>query len=140
MNSLRQRAQAVLNDTSIDPQDRAIIRYALETHDPWLARFVRQAEAGEEVVDNLRELGTNEDDPSNEKIAALAERIYRRGDEPAIKSAALVVLMSAIENAAHPRAVANTAKHAAFTCCSELNFCGLIESQIAVFESEILRE
>jgi hypothetical protein len=55
MNALRERAQAVLNDETIDPQDRAIIRYALETHDPWLARFVRLAEAGEEVVDNLRE-------------------------------------------------------------------------------------
>ena len=140
MNALRQRAQAVLNDTSIDPQDRAVIRYALETHDPWLARFVRQAEAGEEVVDNLRELNTNEDDPSNEKIAALAERICRRGDEPAIKSAALVVLMSELENAAHPRALANTAKRVAFTRCGELNFCGVIESQIAVFESEVLRE
>jgi hypothetical protein len=29
INSLRQRAQAVLNDRSIDPQSRAIIRYAL---------------------------------------------------------------------------------------------------------------
>jgi len=140
MNALRERAQAVLNDETIDPQDRAIIRYALETHDPWLARLVRVAEAGDDVVDNLRELNTNGEDPSGEKIAALAAMICRRGDEPAIKSAALVVLMSALVNASHPRPLANTAKHVAFTRCGELNFCGVIEAQIPLFESEILRE
>lgn len=140
MNALRQRAQAVLDDKTIDPQSRAIIRYALETHDPWLARLVRRAEAGEEVAENLQELDTNEDEPGDEKIAALAELICRRGDESAIRSAALVVLMSALENAIHPRALANAAKHVAFTRCGELNFCGVIEAQIAVFESEILRE
>ena len=51
MNALKQRAQAVLNDRSIDPQSRAIIRYALETNDPWLAELVRRADAGETVVD-----------------------------------------------------------------------------------------
>ena len=140
VNALRQRAQTVLNDRSIDPQSRAIIRYALETHDPWLARLVRRAEAGEEVAESLQELDTDEDDPSDERIAALAELICRRGDESAIKSAALVVLMSALEDAINPRALANTAKHVAFTRCGELNFCGVIEAQIPVFESEILRE
>lgn len=140
MNALKERALAVLNDKSIDPQDRAVIRYAMETHDPWLARLVRRAEAGEEVAQNLQELDTDEDDPSDEKIAALAELMCRRGDEAAVKSAALVVLMSALENAKHPRALANTAKHVAFTRCSEFNFCGLIEAQIPVFEGEILGE
>ncbi len=140
MNVLKERALAVLNDTSIDPESRAVIRYAMETHDPWLARLVLRAEAGEEVAQNLQELDTDEDDPSGKKIAALAEVICRRGDEAAIKSAALVVLMSALENATHPRALANTAKHVAFTRCGEFNFCGVIDTQIAVFESEILRE
>jgi hypothetical protein len=140
MNALKERALAVLNDTSIDPQDRAIIRYAMETHDPWLARLVRRAEAGEGVGNSLQELNTDEDDPVGDKIAALAELICRRGDEPAIKSAALVVLMSALENATHPKALANTAKHVAFTRCSEFNFCGVIDAQIPVFECEILRE
>lgn len=140
MNALKQRAQAVLNDTSIDPESRAIIRYALETHDPWLARLVRRAEAGEEVVETLQELNTNEDNPIDDKITALAELICRRGDEPAVKSAALVVLMATLEDANHPRALANTAKHVAFTHCGELNFCGVIDAQIPVFESEILRE
>lgn len=51
MNALKRRAQAVLNDTSIDPQTRAIIRYALEVNDPWLARLVRYADAGESIDD-----------------------------------------------------------------------------------------
>lgn len=140
VNALRDRALAVLNDRSIDAESRAIIRYALETHDPWLARLVRRAEAGEEVVESLQEYEPSEEDPGDEKIAALAELICRRGDEPAIKAAALVVLMSALEDAAHPKALANTAKHLAFTRCGELNFCGMVEAQVAVFESEILRE
>ena len=52
MNALKQRAQAVLNDRSIDPQSRAIICYALETNDPWLAELVRRADAGETLVDS----------------------------------------------------------------------------------------
>lgn len=51
MNALKQRAQAVLNDSSIDPQSRAIIRYALETNDPWLAELVRRTDAGETIID-----------------------------------------------------------------------------------------
>jgi hypothetical protein len=42
-----------LNDTSIDTQSRAIIRYALETNDPWLAELVRRADAGEDVVEDF---------------------------------------------------------------------------------------
>jgi hypothetical protein len=140
VNALKQRAQAVLNDKTIDPQNRAIIRYALEIHDPWLARLVRRAEAGEDVVDNMRSGDTNEEDEGEEKIAALAEMICRAGDEPATKSAALVLLMSAIETATDPRALGNTAKHIALTRCSELNFCGVVDAQIATFESELLRE
>src|ERR1044071_5528967 len=60
IDALRQRAQAVLNDRTIDPQCRAIIRYALETHDPWLAKLVRRAEAGEDVVDNMQSVDTKE--------------------------------------------------------------------------------
>lgn len=138
-NALKQRAQAVLNDKTIDSQSRAIIRYALETHDPWLARLVRRAEAGEDVVDNMQSLGI-EDDSNEEKIAALAEIICRAGDEPATKSAALLVLLAAIEHATHPRALANTTKHVAFTQCGELNFCGIVDAQIAVLENELLRE
>src|SRR5215207_1784127 len=76
VNALKRRAQAVLNDKSIDPESRAIIRYALEINDPWLARLVRRADEGEPVVDNLgyeETPETNEDDPNAEKIEALTE-------------------------------------------------------------------
>ena len=62
-NALKRRAQAVLNDKSIDPQSRAIIRYALEINDPWLAELVRRADAGEPIVD----AHNFEDPPENNK-------------------------------------------------------------------------
>ena len=40
------RAEAVINDRSIDAQTRALIRYALETSDPWLAELLRRVDAG----------------------------------------------------------------------------------------------
>ena len=135
MNALQQRAQAVLNDRSLDPESRAIIRYALETNDPWLAELVRRADAGEDVFDNLQSIETDEDDSRYEKITALTELICRAGGE---QSAALLVLMAALENATHPKALANTAKHLAFTRCSELNLDGMVEAQIVVFESQLL--
>ena len=64
VNALKERAQAVLNDRSIDPQSRAVIHYALETNDPWLAELVRRADAGETIVDVtgfLKTCGTNEE-------------------------------------------------------------------------------
>ena len=129
-----------LRSDDLNSTSRAIIRYALETHDPWLARLVRKAEAGEDVVNNMQSLEIEEEDASEEKIAALAEIICRGGDEPATKSAALLVLLAALEQATHPRALANTAKHVAFTRCGELNFCGIVDAQIAVLENELLRE
>jgi hypothetical protein len=67
MNALTRRAQAVLHGTSIDPQSRAIIRYAMETHDPWLARLVRRADAGEAIVGtiDLEETPETNNDGSN---------------------------------------------------------------------------
>jgi hypothetical protein len=139
VDALTRRAQAVLNDKSIDAQSRAIIRYALETNDPWLAELVRRADEGEDVVENLQSIEADADDASEEKITALAEMICRAGDEPATKSAALLVLMAALERASNPKGLANTAKHLAFTCCGELNFCEMVDAQIPVLESELLR-
>ena len=139
INALKQRAQAVLNDRSIDPESRAIIRYALETNDPWLADLVRRADAGETVVDSAGFLKTPAS-TDEEKVAALAEMICRAGDEAGTKSAALLVLMSTLENASHPKALANLAKHFAFTRCGELNLTGMVEAQVAVFESELLAD
>jgi hypothetical protein len=141
VNALKRRAQAVLNDKSIDPQSRAIIRYALEVNDPWLAQLVRRADAGEEIVDSLGFEETPEpynDDSNEEKIEALAEMICRAGDEPGTRAAALLVLMATIENSSHPKALANTAKHLAFTRCAELNLYGMVDAQIALAEGELL--
>lgn len=138
VNALKQRAQAVLNDRSIDPESRAIIRYALETNDPWLAELVRQADDGETVVDSVGFVKTSSTD--EERLAALAELICRAGDEAGTKSAALLVLMSTLENASHPKALANLAKQFAFTRCVELNLNGMVEAQIKIFESELLAD
>ena len=141
VNALKRRAQAVLNDTSIDPQSRAIIRYALEVNDPWLAELVRRADAGEAIGDTLDFEGTpetNEDDSTEEKIEALTEMICRADDEPGTRAAALLVLMATVENSSHPKALANAAKHLAFTRCGELNLYGMVDAQIAIAEGELL--
>jgi hypothetical protein len=140
IGALKRRAQTVLNDQSIDPQTRAIIRYGLETNDPWLAELVRRADAGETVIgaiDFSQTPDTYEDDSSEEKIEALAEIICRAGDEPA---AALFVLMGTLECSTHPKALANTAKHFAFARCSESNLYGIVDAQIAFVEGELLAD
>src|SRR6185436_9451358 len=138
VNALKERAQAVINNRSIDAPSRAIIRYSLETNDPLLAEFVRRADAGETLVDEAGFLKRSRTD--EEKVEALAELICRAGDEAGTKSAALLVLMSTLENASHPKALANLAKHLAFTRCGELNFNGVVEAQIAVFERALLAD
>ena len=49
-----------------------------------------------------------------------------------------MVLMRTIENSTHPKVLANTAKHFAFTCCGEANLYGMVDAQIAVVEGELL--
>ena len=61
-NSLRQRAQAVINDRSIDAQTRAVIRYGLETNDPWLAELARGVDAGKTITDTIAVLANTCDD------------------------------------------------------------------------------
>ena len=137
-DALRRRAQAVINDRSVDPQWRNIVRYALEINDPWLPDLVRRADAGETIIEsNDFSLApkTNEDEPNEEKVEALADIICRAGDEAA---AALLVLMSTLENSAHPKLLANAAKHLAFTRCGESNLYGMVDAQIAVAEGELL--
>jgi hypothetical protein len=138
INALTQRAQSVLNDKSIDARSRAIIRYALETNDPWLAKLVSHAGAGESIADTLDFSDTHETNEANssvEKIEALAEIICGAGNESA---AALFVLMGTLCNSAHPAVLANTAKHFTFTRCGELNVYGMVDAQIAVLEDELL--
>lgn len=64
--------------------------------------------------------------------------ICRADDEPGTRAAALLVLMATLENSSHPKALANAAKHLAFTRCGELNLYGMVEAQIAVVEGELL--
>jgi hypothetical protein len=139
LNALKRRAQARLNDRSLDPQSRAILRYALETHDPWLAELVRRADAGEAIVDSADVDDTQQtyDETDEEKIEELMEIICRANVESGTRAAALLVLMATIENSPHPKALANTAKHVALTRCAELNVFGIVEAQIAVAESEL---
>jgi plasmid stability protein len=128
-DALRRRAQSIINDKSIEAETRAIIRYGLEINDPWLGDLVRCVDAGESVIDNLYVHS------SEEKIEALTDLICRAGDEP---SAALLVLLSTLENSSHPKALANTAKHLAFTRCGELNVHSIVDAQIALLEAELL--
>ena len=140
INALKRRAQAVLRDTSIDPQSRAIIRYALEINDPWLAELVRRAGAGEtpfDTVDFFQKPDTSQHYSTDEKVQTLVEMICRADDEPEKKSAALLVLMTTLENSAHPKALANTAKHLAFMRCGELNLYGMVDAQVATVEHEL---
>jgi len=55
-DALKRRAQSVINNKSIDANTRAVIRYGLETNDPWLADLVRRVAAGETIIDNLGRL------------------------------------------------------------------------------------
>ena len=134
--ALKRRARAVIEDKSIDADARAVIRYSLEIDDPWLADLVRRVDAGEAIIDELGFLQISTNEVSvEEKIEALTEMICRAGDEPA---AALLVLMSLLEDAPHPKALANAVKHVAFTHCGRLNLYGMVDAQIALLESELL--
>jgi hypothetical protein len=134
-DEIKRRAQSIINDRSIDAQSRTIIRYGLEINDPWLPELVRRVDAGESIIDCLNGPTLQTDE---EKVTALADLICRAGDEPETKSAALLVLMSTIENAAHPKALANATKHFAFTRCGELNLHEMVDAQVAVLEDELL--
>ena len=138
-DALRRRAQSVINDGSIDPQWRSIIRYALEISDPLLPDLVRRADAGEKIIETT-EFSTqeiNEDDSNEEKVEALTEIICQAGDETA---AALFVLMGTLENSAHPKLLANAVKHFAFTRCAELNLYGMVDAQLPLVEGELLAD
>lgn len=151
MNALKRRAQAILNDESLDAQSRAILRYGLETNDPWLAELVRRADAGESIIDAVQDLGgcdsqtpgpheldwtnTKIDEEFQQKIESLASIICQAGDESA---AALFVLMGTWQNSLHPKALANTAKHFAFARCSQSNVYGMVDAQMALVEGKLL--
>jgi hypothetical protein len=92
---------------------------------------VRCVDAGESIIDNLYVHS------SEERIEALTNLICRAGDEP---SAALLVLLSTLENSAHPKALANTAKHLALTRCGELNVYDFVDAQITALEDKLFAD
>ena len=141
-SALRKRAEAILNDKSIDAQSRAIIRYGLEINDPWLAELVQRAGAGERIADifdfsqttQADNDGPIDDGPSEQRIQRLAEIICGAGDESA---GALFVLMGTLQHSNQAEVLANTVKHLAFTRCGELNLFGMVDDQIAAIEREL---
>lgn len=140
-DALRRRAQSLINNKSIDAQSRALIQYSFEINDPWLAELVRRADAGEAIFDiDFSRTPETEEDLDEGKIEVLTRLLCRAGDEPACKSAALLVLMATLENANHPKALANMVKHLAFTRCSNLNLYGMVDAQIPVLETELFAE
>ena len=137
LNALKRRAQAVVNDKSIDARSRAIIRYGLETNDPWLAELVQRVDAGESIAETFDFSQTPiavAEISSEERIEFLAEIICRADNKSA---AALLVLMRTVENSAHAKLLANKAKHFAFAYCAELDLYGTVDAQIAVVKAEL---
>ena len=55
-DALKRRAQSVINNKSIDANTRAVIRYGLETNDPWLEDLICRVDAGKTIIDNLGRL------------------------------------------------------------------------------------
>lgn len=127
-DATKRRAESVINDKTIDPQWRTIIRAALELHDPSLAEFLTRAEARENIVDTFESLGPplpNEEDSTLRRIEALAEMICRGGDEP---TAALFMLMETLESSSQEKVLTSRAKHVAFSRCGELHVYEMIDA------------
>ena len=137
--AVRRRAQSLIKDRTIDAGDRAFIRYALATNDAaGLAELVRRADAGEPIIDESCMLEADDELSTEEKVERLAEMICQIGSQPETISAALLVLMSTLENSTEPKLLANHLKHLAFTRCGELNCFGMVDAQIAAIEAELL--
>ena len=138
-DAIKRRAQSLINDRTIDESDRAFIRYALATNDaPGLSELVRRADAGEPIIDESCMLEADDEISTEEKLERLAAMIFQAGSQPETRSAALLVLMSTLENSTEPKVLANYVKHIAFTRCGELNCFGMVDAQIASIESELL--
>jgi len=140
-DAVKRRAWAVIQDKSIDAGSRNLIRYALEINDPLVAELVLRVDAGESIADNINPRDTSEiaeSDSGIRAIEALVEIICGAGDDVGTRSAALLVLMGTVQDAEDPRALANAAKHFAFTQCGEFNAFGMVDAQIAMFGRELL--
>jgi len=138
-DAIKRRAQSLIKDSTIDACARTFIRYALEVNDDsGLSELVRRADAGEPIIDDSHLLEANEECSTEEKVERLTEMICQAGDQPETRAAALLVLMSTLENSTQPKVLANHVKHIAFTRCGELNCYGMVDAQIATMENELL--
>jgi hypothetical protein len=63
--------------------------------------------------------------------------ICQGGEELA---AALLVLIGMLEKSTHPKVLANTAKHVAFTRCGESNLYGVDDAQTAAVDGSCYPE
>lgn len=82
-----------------------------------------------------------EDDQAlDEKLEALSDLICRPGNEPDIKSGALLLLMSTIENSSRPHELATTTKYLAFLRCCELNLFNMVGEQVSLVERRLLMD
>jgi hypothetical protein len=138
-DAVRRRALSLIKDKGIDASDRDFIRYALATNDvPGLAELVRRADAGEPIVDDADILDADDEISTEEKLELLARLLCQAGSAIETRSAALLVLMSTLENSDEPKLLASHLKHLAFTRCGELNCYGMVDAQISIIESELL--
>src|SRR6185436_3321557 len=138
-DAIKRRAQSLIKDRTIDASDRAYISFALATDDAsGLSELVRRVDAGEPIIDESYMLEADDEISTEEKLERLAAMICQAGSQPETRSAALLVLMSTLENSAEPKVLANHVKHIAFTRCGELNCFGMVDAQIAAIESELL--
>jgi hypothetical protein len=138
-DAVRRRARALINDRTFDASERVWIRYALETNDAaGLSELVRRADAGEPIIDDSHLLETTEEVSTEEKLERLAAMICQASSKPETRAAALLVVMSTLENSTEPKVLANHVKHIAFTRCGELNCFGMVDAQIGAIESELL--
>src|SRR5690348_776444 len=143
LGDLKCRAQAIVNDKSIDSDSRKIISYALLIDDPWLPELVRGVDAGENIAEPFeypRAAAVVEDIAraetcNEEKVEELAEIICRANDRCA---AALVVLMRTLEKSVDAKPLVNKSKRFAFARCAEANLLGMVDTQAAVIEAELL--
>ena len=50
--AIKQRAQDLINNKSIDVATRKLLRYGLEIDDPLIPNLIRRVDAGERIIDD----------------------------------------------------------------------------------------
>jgi hypothetical protein len=50
--AIKQRAQDLINNKSIDAATRTVLRYGLEIDDPLIPNLVRRVDAGKRIIDD----------------------------------------------------------------------------------------